>query len=63
MRAPEPRGFDTTTPAVVFKLDPNVLHHGGLGVIRGLGRAGVPVYAVHEDPLAPAARSPSKLSS
>jgi len=57
MRAPEPRGFDTTTPAVVFKLDPNVLHHGGLGVIRGLGRAGVPVYAVHEDPLAPAARS------
>ncbi|KAA5838331.1 carboxylate--amine ligase [Saccharopolyspora hirsuta] len=49
--------FDTTTPAVVFKLDPNVLHHGGLGVIRSLGRAGVPVYAVHEDSLAPAAHS------
>ncbi|MER7014689.1 carboxylate--amine ligase [Saccharopolyspora sp. NPDC000359] len=49
--------FDTSTPAVVFKLDPNVLHHGGLGVIRSLGRAGVPVYAVHEDSLAPAAHS------
>lgn len=33
------------------------MHHGGLGVIRSLGRAGVPVYAVHEDRLAPAASS------
>jgi predicted ATP-grasp superfamily ATP-dependent carboligase len=49
--------FDTTTPVVVFKLDPNVLHHGGLGVIRSLGRVGVPVYAVQEDSLAPAAHS------
>lgn len=49
--------FDTSTPAVVLKLDPNVLHHGGLGVIRGLGRFGVPVYAVHEERLAPAAHS------
>ncbi|MFR9728204.1 carboxylate--amine ligase [Saccharopolyspora sp. MS10] len=57
MRAPEQDGMDTATPAVVFKLDPNVLHHGGLGLIRSLGRAGVPVYAVHEDPLAPAAHS------
>jgi predicted ATP-grasp superfamily ATP-dependent carboligase len=50
-------GADTTTPAVVLKLDPNVMHHGGLGVIRSLGRIGVPVYGVHEGPLAPAARS------
>ena len=57
MRVPDPVAFDTSTPAVVFKLDPNVLHHGGLGVIRSLGRAGVPVYAVHEDPTAPAAHS------
>ena len=49
--------FDTTTPAVVLKLDHNVMHHGGLGVIRSLGRAGIPVYAVHEHPLAPAAHS------
>jgi D-aspartate ligase len=48
---------DTSTPAVVLKLDSNVFHHGGLGVIRTLGRWGVPVRAVHEDVLAPAAAS------
>jgi D-aspartate ligase len=49
--------IDVRTPAVVLKFDPNVMHHGGLGVIRSLGRAGVPVYGVHEDALAPAASS------
>jgi D-aspartate ligase len=49
--------LDITTPAVILKLDRNVLHHGGLGAIRSLGRLGVPVYGVHEHPLAPAARS------
>jgi D-aspartate ligase len=48
---------DTATPAVVLKLDPNVFHHGGLGVIRSLGRLGIPVYAVYEDRLSPAAQS------
>jgi len=48
---------DTSTPVVVLKLDPNVFHHGGLGVIRSLGRMGVPVHVVHEDVLAPAAAS------
>jgi predicted ATP-grasp superfamily ATP-dependent carboligase len=48
---------DVNTPAVVLKFDPNVMHHGGLGVIRSLGRLGVPVYGVHEDGLAPAANS------
>jgi predicted ATP-grasp superfamily ATP-dependent carboligase len=52
-----PANFDTSTPAVVLKLDPNVMHHGGLGVIRSLGRLGVPVYGVHEGPWAPAANS------
>ena len=47
----------TSTPAVVLKLDRNVMHHGGLGVIRSLGRLGVPVYGVHEGPFAPAANS------
>jgi predicted ATP-grasp superfamily ATP-dependent carboligase len=42
---------------VVLKFDPNVMHHGGLGVIRSLGRLGVPVYGVHEGPWAPAASS------
>jgi D-aspartate ligase len=49
--------IDTTTPAIVLKFDPNVMHHGGLGVIRSLGRVGVPVYGVHEGPWAPAASS------
>jgi D-aspartate ligase len=49
--------FDTTTPAVVLKFDPNVMHHGGLGAIRSLGRLGIPVYGVHEGPWAPAANS------
>jgi D-aspartate ligase len=48
---------DTSTPALVLKFDPNVMHHGGLGVIRSLGRVGVPVYGVHEGPWAPAASS------
>jgi D-aspartate ligase len=49
--------IDVTTPAVVLKFDPNVMHHGGLGVIRSLGRVGVPVYGVHEGSWAPAASS------
>jgi len=53
----EVRGVDTTTPAVVLKLDHNVMHHGGLGVIRSLGRIGVPVFGVHEGRVAPAATS------
>jgi D-aspartate ligase len=48
---------DTSTPAVVLKFDPNVMHHGGLGVIRSLGRIGVPVYGVHEGSWSPAAHS------
>jgi D-aspartate ligase len=51
------RDVDVTTPAVVLKLDHNVMHHGGLGVIRSLGRLGVPVYGVHEGRWAPAAHS------
>jgi D-aspartate ligase len=49
--------IDVSAPAVVLKLDPNVMHHGGLGVIRSLGRLGVPVYGVHEGRWAPAAAS------
>ena len=55
--AENPYSIDTSTPAVVLKFDPNVMHHGGLGVIRSLGRIGVPVYGVHEGPWAPAASS------
>ena len=52
-----PVDLDTSAPAVVLKLDPNVMHHGGLEVIRSLGRLGVSVYGVHEGPWAPAANS------
>ena len=31
--------------------------HGGVGIIRTLGRAGIPVYGVHQDLREPAARS------
>ena len=48
---------ENRVPAVVLKFDRNVMHHGGLGVIRSLGRLGVPVYGVHEGPWAPAAQS------
>ena len=56
MRSEKPRA-GTPAPVVVLKFDPNVMHHGGLGVIRSLGRRGVPVYGVHEGPWAPAASS------
>ncbi|MGH3911543.1 MAG: hypothetical protein ACRDRM_12005, partial [Pseudonocardiaceae bacterium] len=49
--------LDTSTPAVVLMLDRTAMQHGGLGAIRSLGRLGVPVYGVHDKPLAPAARS------
>jgi predicted ATP-grasp superfamily ATP-dependent carboligase len=48
---------DARVPVVVLKFDPNVMHHGGLGVIRSLGRQGVPVYGMHEGRWAPAASS------
>jgi D-aspartate ligase len=56
MRKEKPSA-DTRAPVVVLKFDPNVMHHGGLGVIRSLGRRGVPVYGMHEGPWAPAASS------
>jgi hypothetical protein len=39
------------TPVLVLKL----VSHGGIGVVRTLGRLGVPVYAVNSDASAPAA--------
>jgi predicted ATP-grasp superfamily ATP-dependent carboligase len=51
------RTFDVSAPAVVLKLLPNPTRYGGLGVIRSLGRAGVPVYCVLEARSVPAASS------
>jgi D-aspartate ligase len=52
-----PVPFDTSVTAIVVKLRHSVIHHGGLGAIRSLGRLGIPVYAVHEGRLAPPAAS------
>ena len=57
VNAPAPGRADASVPALVLKFDPNVMHHGGLGAIRSLGRMGVPVYAVQESAWAPAGHS------
>ncbi len=49
--------FDRSVPLLVLKIGRYPLGHGPLGVIRTLGRVGVPVYAVTEDRFTPAARS------
>lgn len=49
--------LDRSVPALVFKVGRYPWHHGGVGAIRSLGRAGVPVYAVTEDRWTPAAVS------
>ncbi|MEJ2870362.1 ATP-grasp domain-containing protein [Actinomycetospora sp. OC33-EN08] len=49
--------LDRSVPAVLLKLGSYPLHHGGLGVVRTLGRCGVDVYAVTEGAFTPAAVS------
>ncbi|CCK29958.1 hypothetical protein BN159_5579 [Streptomyces davaonensis JCM 4913] len=38
--------FDTRVPAVLLRIDRNPFHHGTLGAVRSLGRAGVSVHVV-----------------
>ncbi|SDL94848.1 hypothetical protein [Nonomuraea jiangxiensis] len=38
--------LDCTVPALVVRLDANIFHHGTLGAIRSLGRAGVEVHGL-----------------
>lgn len=38
--------FDTRVPAVLLRVDRNPFHHGTLGAVRSLGRAGVAVHVV-----------------
>ncbi|MFG2075318.1 carboxylate--amine ligase [Nonomuraea maritima] len=49
--------LDRTVPALVLRLDSNMFHHGTLGAIRSLGRAGVEVHALIGSDDEPAARS------
>jgi D-aspartate ligase len=51
------QALDPDVPVLVMKLGHYPLHHGVIGAIRSLGRAGVPVYGIHEDRLAPAGMS------
>ncbi len=44
-------------PALLVKVGQYPVHSGGVGVIRTLGRVGVPVYAITEPGLTPAAAS------
>lgn len=44
-------------PVLMMNVGWHALHHGGLGIVRSLGRMGVPVYAVVVDRFTPAAVS------
>src|SRR2546427_3973893 len=53
MPQPKLRIADASVPVVVFP----IFRHGGLGIARSLGRAGVAVYGIHRDLREPAAFS------
>ncbi|MFR9723493.1 ATP-grasp domain-containing protein [Streptomyces sp. MS19] len=52
-----PPPLDARVPALLLRLDHNPFHHGALGAVRSLGRAGVEVHAFVEPGGAPLARS------
>ncbi|WP_084264589.1 carboxylate--amine ligase [Actinomadura macra] len=54
--APPPR-LDAGLPVLLLRTNHNSFHHGTLGAIRTLGRAGVPVHAILEGPANPSSRS------
>jgi D-aspartate ligase len=47
--------LDRSVPALLVKVGHYPQHHGGVGALRSLGRRGVPVHAVVEHRLTPAA--------
>ncbi len=49
--------LDTRVPAVLLRIDRNPFHHGTLGAVRSLGRAGVEVHVVAESMGSPVTRS------
>jgi predicted ATP-grasp superfamily ATP-dependent carboligase len=49
--------LDRSVPALLFKVGRYPLHQGAVGAVRSLGRAGVAVHAVVEDPFTPTAVS------
>jgi predicted ATP-grasp superfamily ATP-dependent carboligase len=55
LHADPPR--DAAVPVLVLNVGRMVMHHGTVGIIRSLGRMGVPVYGIIEDRFTPAAVS------
>ncbi|WP_405917081.1 ATP-grasp domain-containing protein [Streptomyces sp. NBC_00728] len=49
--------LDTRVPAVLLRIDRNPFHHGTLGAVRSLGRAGVEVHLVADSTGSPVRRS------
>ncbi|WP_149548431.1 ATP-grasp domain-containing protein [Streptomyces marokkonensis] len=49
--------LDTRVPAVLVRIDRNPFHHGTLGAVRSLGRAGVEVHVVADCAGSPVRRS------
>ncbi|MFD5514505.1 ATP-grasp domain-containing protein [Streptomyces sp. NPDC127066] len=49
--------LDTEVPVLLARIGNYPLHHGSLGVVRTVGRLGVPVHAVVEDRFTPVALS------
>ncbi|MCX4908592.1 ATP-grasp domain-containing protein [Streptomyces sp. NBC_00878] len=49
--------LDTRVPAVLLRIDRNPFHHGTLGAVRSLGRAGVEVHVVADSTGSPVPRS------
>src|SRR5205823_1757170 len=49
--------LNSSVPALIVKLGHYPVHHGGVGAIRTLGRLGIPIYAITEDSVTPAASS------
>ncbi|MFG2249750.1 ATP-grasp domain-containing protein [Spirillospora sp. NPDC048823] len=56
-KVPSRTHLDSGLPVLLLRTDRNVFHHGTLGAIRSLGRAGVPVHAILEGRGNPASRS------
>ncbi|WP_329217560.1 ATP-grasp domain-containing protein [Streptomyces sp. NBC_01485] len=49
--------LDTRVPAVLLRIDRNPFHHGTLGAVRSLGRAGVDVHVVADSTGSPVRKS------
>jgi len=52
-------GMDTSTPVLVLTASPRARRapHSGLGILRSLGRLGIPVYTVDSNPRGPSSYS------